>query len=84
MFAGVPAAGSDGDSSSLCNGDAGHVSYPLGHLVALTLILMTRDARSVNGLLKISTRNKIGRALKIFEKCSHFIHAPVIQRFFFF
>jgi len=40
------------------NGDAGHVSYPLGHLVALTLILMTRDARSVNGPLKISTRNK--------------------------
>lgn len=40
------------------NGDAGHVSYPLGHLVALTLILMTRDARSVNGPLKISARNK--------------------------
>jgi len=45
-------------SSSLCSGDAGHVSYPLGHLVALTLILMTGNARSVNGPLKISTRNK--------------------------
>jgi len=54
-------------SSSLCTGDAGHVSYPLGHLVALTLILMTGNARSVNGPLKISTRNKAVRALKILE-----------------
>lgn len=56
------------DASSYANGDAGHVSYPLGHLVALTLILMTRDARSVNGPLKISARNKSRARAEIFRE----------------
>lgn len=52
------------------NGDAGHFSYPFGHLVALTLILMTRDARSVNGPLKISARNKSRARAENFQEMS--------------
>lgn len=73
------------------NGDAGHVSYPLGHLVALTLILMTRDARSANGPLKISARNKSRARAENFSRDAGLpgatrVVSPLVDRipFFFF
>lgn len=56
-----------------------HVSYQLGHLVALTLILMTRDVLvALMVLLKLARGTKPSAGSEIFQKCPSLrIHASV-------